>query len=923
MKKCVLLRTAILATAAMVALAACSKDPETLLASAKDYLAKNDNKAAVIQIKNALAENPELPEARYLLGKALLESGDSAGAEVELQKALDLKHASDQVLPLLARVWLARGQFKKVVDEVPNMALTSAEAKADVQTSLGIAQGMLGETDKAKATIAVALSEQADFAPALLIQARLKLTERDPAAALNLVEGVLAKDAKDRDAWLLKGDILTLQGNAEAGLQAYRKAIEIRPDTVAAHAALVGNLMREQKLDAAETQFAAMKAALPNHPQTVFIELRLAYLKKDYTRGRELAQQLLRGLPDHPGVLELAGAVEYQLKSFVQAEDYFNKALSKNPNAGLARRMLILTHLRGGQTDKALSLLEPVLGQIEKNPDMLALAGQAYLQHGDTRKAESYFAKAAALAPKDTAKQTALALTHMAQGNVISASDELERIAVEDKGTTADMALITSALQRKDFARALEAIDGLAKKQPDNPSVHALRGRTLAAKGDFAAARASLAKALSLKADFFPAAATLAGLDLRDKKPEQAVKRFEAVLAKDPKSAPALLALADLKIRTGAKPEAVESYFTKAVQASPKHRIARLAQIKFYLASKQPKKAVTAAQEAVAALPEDAGVLDGLGRAQQAAGTLPQALATYGKLATMQPKSAQPHVRQAEIQIQNKDKDAATQSLRKGLDVQPDYLPAQRGLIMMLLEQRKTDEALRLAREVQKQRPKEGIGFAFEGDIAALKKAWPDATSAYRAALKRTPATEVASKLQTVLMASGKAAEADKFAAGWLAEHPQDARFRLHLANQDSARRDYASAAKHYQVLLQAKPDDAVLLNNYAFALGQLKDAKALDYAEKANKLAPNQPAIMDTLAVLLADAGQAARGLELMQKAVELAPKANVLKLNLAKVQIKAGKKDAARKTLDELAKLGDKFPAQAEVAAMQKGLR
>lgn len=917
------LRAFVMATLAAAMFAACSKDPESLLVSAKDYLAKNDTKAAVIQIKNALQENPELPEARYLLGKALLESGDSVGAQVELQKAIDLKYQADQVLPLLAQAWLGSGQFKKVADEVPKMTLTSADAKADAQNSLAIAHGMLGDTNQAKASIAAALAAKADFAPALLTQARLKLVDRDPAAALQTVEGVIARDGKNRDAWLLKGDILALQGNAEAGTQAYRKAIEIRPDTVAAHAALVGNLMRQKKLDEAEKQFAAMKSVLPNHPQTVFLELRLAYLKKDYTRGRELAQQLLKGLPEHPGVLELAGAVEYQLNSLVQAEDYFNKALSKSPNAGLARRLLILTHLRGGHADKAESLLEPILGKIEGDPDMLALAGQVYLQHGDTRKAESYFAKAAALAPKDTAKQTALALTHMAQGNFIGASEELERIAAEDKGITADMALITSALKRKDFARALAAIDALAKKQPDNPALHTLRGRTLAAKGDVAAARTSLDKALALKADFFPAAASLAELDLRDKKPDQAAKRFEAVLAKDPKSTPALLALADLKIRTGAKPEAVESYFTKAVQASPKHRIARLAQISFYLASKQPKKAVAAAQEAVAALPDDAGILDGLGRAQQAAGDLTQALATYGKLAGMQPKSAQPHVRMAEIQLQNKDKDAAMQSLRKGLAVESNFLPAQRGLIVLLLGERKIDEALAIARDVQKQRPKEGVGWALEGDIVALRKAWPDAVNAYRAALKRTPSTEVAAKLQTALLAGGKAAEADKFATGWLAEHPKDARFRLHLANQASARKEYAVAAKHYQVLLQAQPDNALVLNNLAWALGQVKDPKALEHAEKANKLAPNQPAIMDTLAVLLADAGQTARALELLQQAVAKAPQANAIKLNLAKVQIKAGKTAEARKTLDELAKLGAKFPAQAEVAALQKGLR
>jgi hypothetical protein len=54
----------------------------------------------------------------------------------------------------------------------------------------------------------------------------------------------------------------------------------------------------------------------------------------------------------------------------------------------------------------------------------------------------------------------------------------------------------------------------------------------------------------------------------------------------------------------------------------------------------------------------------------------------------------------------------------------------------------------------------------------------------------------------------------------------------------------------------------------------------------------------------------------------VALQPDAALFKLNLAKIQIKAGDKAGAKVTLGELAKLGDKFGGQAEVAALLKGL-
>jgi predicted Zn-dependent protease len=142
------------------------------------------------------------------------------------------------------------------------------------------------------------------------------------------------------------------------------------------------------------------------------------------------------------------------------------------------------------------------------------------------------------------------------------------------------------------------------------------------------------------------------------------------------------------------------------------------------------------------------------------------------------------------------------------------------------------------------------------------------------------------------------------------------------MAETASARKDYPGAAKQYRLVLEAQPENPAVLNNLAWVAGQIKDPKAIEYAEKANKLAPNQPALMDTLAVLLVEKGDSARALDLFKKALELAPQASAIRLNYAKALIKSGKKSEARKELDQLATLGDKFPAQAEVAQLLGGL-
>ncbi|MGS0759121.1 hypothetical protein ACVBEH_32690, partial [Roseateles sp. GG27B] len=71
-----------------------------------------------------------------------------------------------------------------------------------------------------------------------------------------------------------------------------------------------------------------------------------------------------------------------------------------------------------------------------------------------------------------------------------------------------------------------------------------LRGLVQLAKKDKAAARLSFERALTLEPSFYPATALLASLDMADKNPAAAQKRFEALLVVAPDNVNAQLALA-------------------------------------------------------------------------------------------------------------------------------------------------------------------------------------------------------------------------------------------------------------------------------------------------------------------------------------------------------------------------------------------
>ena len=96
----------------------------------------------------------------------------------------------------------------------------------------------------------------------------------------------------------------------------------------------------------------------------------------------------------------------------------------------------------------------------------------------------------------------------------------------------------------------------------------------------------------------------------------------------------------------------------------------------------------------------------------------------------------------------------------------------------------------------------------------------------------------------------------------------------------------------------------------------------ALPIARKADALAPNQPALMNTLAVALAAEKQLDQAIELQKKVLVLMPESQAMQLGLARLHVQAGQKPQARALLEPIAKAGDKFAGHAEVKALLAGL-
>jgi putative PEP-CTERM system TPR-repeat lipoprotein len=909
---------------AALALAACGgNEPAKLVASAKAYLAKDDHAAAAIQLRNALQQEPTNGEARYLLGLALNETGDFVSAEKEFRRALEYKYPDAKVVPELANAMRQLGEAKKLVAEFGATILDDPAAQAALKNEIGFAYLALAQPKPAGQAFAAALAAQPGDPQARAGQARIMALERDLPGAMKVVDEVLAKTPAQPEALSLKAELLLAQNQTEPARAALAELVRVQPTNGQARFGLTSLLISEKRYDDARAEIDAMRKALPRDIRSRYLEALLEYRQGNPAKAKEAILQVLKFAPEHAPSLLLAGAIELQLRSYVTAEDYLRRVVARQPHNVAARRLLAAAYLGSGQPAKAGEAIQAALKLAPDDPLLLRMAGEATLASGDLARAGEFYERAAARDKDNVAVRTRLAQVRFATGDEDRAFKDLEAAsALDAEQYQADLALALAHLRKREFDKALAAVASLEKKQPQNPLTHNLRGGILLAKGDRAGARASFEKALQLKADYLPAAANLARMDIAEKKPEAARARFESIVAANPKNDQALLALAELQTVTKVPPKEILATVERAISANPRSVRARLSLISYHVSLKDTKAALAAAQSAVNAIPESRELLSALGRVQFAAGDTRQAIATFNKLATMMPDSPVPLMLAARAHVAAKDYDGAVQSLRKALALSPERLDVHREAIAILLAAGKPEEALADARALQKARPKEAAGYMFEGEVLAAQQKFAEAAKAYGEAVKRQPAPVLVARQHALLDAAGKRGDADALAARWLKEQSKDTVVRMYLADRDLRRKDYKAAAKGYRDLLALQPENPVILNNLAWTLSQLKDPAALEYAEKAHARAPGSPAIADTLGWILVERGDTKRGVELLAQAAAGAPNALQIRLHYAKALVQAGDKAAARKELEGALQLAGQSPLRAEMEELLKQL-
>jgi putative PEP-CTERM system TPR-repeat lipoprotein len=922
-----------LALIMLAALAACGqKSEQDLLGAAQKRMEQKDVSGAVIELKNLLQQNPDNAQARQMLGKALLEAGDMAGAEIELRRARELGAPLDELAPMLAEALLNSGQSRKVIGEFSDQTLSDPAAGSRVQQMLALAYLAQGNLQEAKAASGRALQLKPDSTDAVIVSARVKLAGGFTDEALAVLDELLGKDPKSIDALQLKAEVLLSRGKLDDAKPLLANVLSLDPNSYDARSLLLRMALGRQQMDEATKLVDETPPALAKKPQGRFMQAQLALAKGDPAKARELALPLLKVMPNYLPLLRLASGAHQQLGELADAENLLNQALKLAPEDLELRRQFAGLQLQRRAPAKTLETLRPILESGKVDVETLLMAGKAQLLQGNFEAADKAFGVAAKLRPDDSKTAAALALSAIARdgtgpggpnrAKADAAVNQLREIAAKDPGSNYDLMLINALLRRNELPAALAAIDKLAPKMKGSPVPDGLRGRILLARKDNAGAQAAFEAALKIDPGYLPSVLGLVALDMNANRSDAAVKRLETFVSSQKHASQARLALAELLVQTRAPAERVTEVLSAGVREEPTEAPLRVVLIDHYLRLGDTAKASQAAQEASSALPQNPDIMERLARVQLAGGDRAQAAKTYTRLTVLAPNRASGWLGLGQLRYIEKDYAGAEREVKRALEAEPTSIVSQRLLIQLSLRQGRIEEGLAALRERQKKFPDEAYGLIAESEVELGRGKADAAIALLRKATTLRDPGDAPQRLFAALLLNKKRDEALAFETQWQTANPQNTVFASAAADVLLSRGEFELALQRYEVLLKRNPDLLPVINNVAWLRSHLGKPGARELAERGLKINPEYATLRDTYATVLANEKEYGKAVSQLRQLISDVPDQPAFRFNLAEILLQSGDKAGAKTELEGLAKLGDKFPQQAQVQALLKKL-
>lgn len=647
-------------------------------------------------------------------------------------------------------------------------------------------------------------------------------------------------------------------------------------------------------------------------------------------------RNVLRVDPANERAVRQLGVLHYQLGELAQAFRFLLKAEELAPDALDVRLKLGMVYLLGGKADEARRQTLFVLEKEPKNLDGLTLlansaatpaevdvatrrleAAQAnlgdrakvhqalgvlYLRKGDVGRAERAFQEAVAREPKLAEPHLALAELYLAKRDATQAEREfkaaadLAPVGSPARMRLADFYLLTQkpdeakrtlseitrgapaylpawrrlaeiSLQERNYDESLNALTSLLKRNPSDLEGHLLQGRVRLAKRENTEAIQEFQQVLKLDPRNAVAHYHLGLAQLHTGNLQQAKTELKEAVSAAPNLTDAVLLLAELNIQAGMVQPAIEdlqSFLARQPGAIEAHRLLGMA----YLAKHEAARATEVFRKLLALDPKDARGLYLLGIG----------LGLQGKTAE------------------------ARNELEAALAMAPGYVEPLGQLAGMALAEKRPDAALGRVTKQAALVPKSGGIQYVLGMVHLVRRELALAEGAFLRAAELEPTmVDAYVRLGDLYQASGRYDEALAKANEALRVNPQALAPQMVMGAVYHRKGDVTKAQQVYEKVLTVHPRFALAANNLAWLYSEHggDPAKALQLAQSAKEMAPEDPNISDTLGWILYKSGVYQRAVGLLRESSRKLPHQPVVQYHLGSALLKVGDTNGARTAL------------------------
>lgn len=923
-----------------VSFAACKKETEDFAAKAQQAEAAGDNSVAIQYYERAVREKPaDLSLREHLVNLLQKESRDEQAvphlmllvrqhrddaemlvrtvkvlldfggwkeskefyeaAPIEVQK-------KPEVQVMYAELLIREAKFEealKVLLEVIETPGTATETVRSAKLRRGRLLHQMGRSDAALAEFDALIKTNPEDAEALLLRANLYMATSKYSEAKDAYEALLEKFPKEYEALLGLASLAVQEHRIDDAIQAYEKALAINPKESDVLFWLAE--LHFERGDKAALTALKSKAQGRKWERELFLGY-LSGLEKmgadDYRGALKEFERLEPVLTGYPGLFDKIGLCYLKVGDPTQAEAAFSKLphdekIQEQVWSALGKGYLSITNYA-----RAVRWLEVARGK-----DRLGALTQAQYGLGDL---ESAYKNARLWLQDDPTSVTARLIAAESSRRLEvdqQGRQYFEQIAASDPNSLAGIyaraQLLVGSNKLAEAAVLLEDHQDMLKTQA-GPSL--LLAEISLRQGKLEAAEAQLKHTLELDPNY-ARAHSLLGVVARSKGDDAAaIKAFETALAVDPSDRIALISLGWINQDKEDYRKAAELFERASNLKRPEPEAALFWSLAEF-AKPDAKRALQAAERAVKLSPTNAFARYLEVRGNMANGEWDRATKNSLELTQLNPQYAPGEHARALLAMSTNGLNQALQHVQHGLELQKTNLLLQPLQVELLRLTGKPDEAAEKLEKLKQDFPKEPDTYLAEINLLLARK---DVTTARDVALKGLIVNPRHGGLQQRLLDTfvryGQEKDAAPIMDEVLKNDPDNSALRFICARLREERGELASAEAHYQTILKVDPQSVATLNNLALIVS--KDAKRLDeaikLAQRAYVLDGKNPAVADTLAMLMLANGDTRQAATMLDTASKQAPRSIEIRLHLVEALIARGFTEEARRELEKLAK-------------------